>query len=81
MSIKISCGCNDKKGCTSEINLTHIDYDNQNFVEMLVYNDGTPNSIHLNVETIRKVIEELQKLENNMWDKILSEDIITDQNL
>lgn len=72
MSTKISCGC--KRGdCTAEIVLTHIDYDNQNFVEMLLYNDGEPNSIYLDCDKIRVVIEQLQNLENAMWDKILEE--------
>ena len=71
---KISCGCK-REGCTSEMVLAYIDYDDQNFVEMLLYNNGMPNSIYLDCEKIREVIEQLQKFEIAMWDKILDHNL------
>ena len=65
MSFELKCGC-ENEDCTSELTLTHIDYDNQNFIEMLVYNDGYPNSFYLTKNNIRLLIEELVTLENKL---------------
>lgn len=65
MSFSLKCSC-ENKNCTSELILTHIDYDDQNFVELLVYNDGSPNSFYLTPENINEFIKELKKLESDM---------------
>jgi len=73
MSLSLKCGCDNEK-CTAELTLTYINYDDQNFTELLLYNNGTPNSFYLYKNNIRPLIKELTILEKKLsYTKLMSQ--------